>query len=88
METQDFGWAVRMLKQGKRVARSGWNGKGQHLLLVQQAEFKAKDAQGYETSAASPGGVQPFIAIRTVHGALAPWVASPTDALAEDWSEA
>jgi hypothetical protein len=24
MEPQDFGWAIRCLKDGKRVARGGW----------------------------------------------------------------
>ena len=30
----DFGEAIKALKEGKRVARSGWNGKGMFLLYV------------------------------------------------------
>jgi hypothetical protein len=30
----DFGDAIRALKEGKRVARSGWNGRGLWLVLV------------------------------------------------------
>lgn len=33
-ETLDFGEAIEALKQGKRVARTGWNGKGMWLKLV------------------------------------------------------
>lgn len=29
----DFGWAIRHLKNGKRVTRPGWNGKGMWLGL-------------------------------------------------------
>ena len=29
----DFGEAIRALKAGERVARSGWNGKGMWLSL-------------------------------------------------------
>ena len=28
MEKLDFGAAIKALKEGKRVAREGWNGKG------------------------------------------------------------
>ncbi len=28
VENQNFGQAIEALKQGKRVARQGWNGKG------------------------------------------------------------
>ena len=30
----DFGQAINALKEGKRVARLGWNGKGMFLYLV------------------------------------------------------
>ena len=32
-ENVDFGEAIRALKEGKRVCRKGWNGKGQYLEL-------------------------------------------------------
>ena len=31
--TMDFGDAIRALKQGSRVAREGWNGKGLSLVM-------------------------------------------------------
>ncbi|WP_123058883.1 Thoeris anti-defense Tad2 family protein, partial [Brevibacillus reuszeri] len=30
----NFGQAIEALKQGKKAARSGWNGKGMWLTLV------------------------------------------------------
>ena len=32
-ENQNFGQAIEALKQGKRVARHGWNGKGMFLFM-------------------------------------------------------
>lgn len=71
METRDFGWALRELKSGRAVQRSGWNGKGMFLLLqVPDAHSKMK---------------QPYIYITPVGGELVPWVASQPDLLSTDW---
>lgn len=39
MKTFDFGDAIRALKEGKKVARQGWNGKGMYLWLLQASEL-------------------------------------------------
>lgn len=71
METRDFGWAIRMLKNGNRVCRRGWNGKGMFLnLQVPDQHSKMK---------------QPYIFISPVCGELVPWVASQPDLLSDDW---
>lgn len=71
MDTRDFGWAIRRLKDGQRVARAGWNGKGMWLgLQVPDAHSKM--------------GL-PYIYMSTVTGQLVPWLASQTDMLSEDW---
>lgn len=75
-----FGDAVELLKAGKRVARSGWNGKGMWLTLVK--------ANAYDVGIRSMGGATkllPYIAMKTVQDELVPWLASQTDMLAEDW---
>lgn len=36
----DFGKAIELLKNGKKVARSGWNGKGMFLSLVKGSTFE------------------------------------------------
>ena len=33
-ENLNFGQAIEALKQGKRIARQGWNGKGMFLFLL------------------------------------------------------
>ena len=67
-----FGWAVEQLKAGHRVTRPGWNGKGMWIKLQIPDEH-------------SKMGL-PYIYMRTVTGALVPWLASQSDMLAEDWN--
>jgi len=67
----DFGQAIRVLKQGNRVARKGWNGKGMWLALQVPDEHSKMSL--------------PYIYMSTVDGKLVPWLASQTDVLAEDW---
>lgn len=67
----NFGEAIEALKSQKRVARSGWNGKGQYLELQVPDEHSK---MGY-----------PYIYISPVDGKLVPWFASQTDMLANDW---
>lgn len=69
-----FGVALLHLKNGKRVQRSGWNGKGMWL------ELQHPDQHSKMTL--------PYIFMFTAQGDRVPWLASQTDMLAEDWSEA
>jgi hypothetical protein len=69
----DFGQALTCLKDGGRVAREGWNGKGMWLELV-------------EPSCGCPSAMTlPFISMFTACKNYVPWLASQTDILAEDW---
>jgi len=74
-----FGDALHMLKLGKRVARSGWNGKGMWLKLV-PADLADKIAFEYAALNALP-----WIGMKTADEKFVPWLASQTDVLAEDW---
>lgn len=73
----NFGDAIAALKAGKKVARTGWNGKGLWL------ELQRPDAHSKMTL--------PYIYINypsdaiNTPGARVPWLASQTDMLAEDW---
>lgn len=82
-----FGLAIEALKQGRRVARAGWNGKGMFLFLVPGSTF---DVNRPPLLGIYPEGTtinyRPHIDMRTVDGAIVPWVASQTDVLAEDWA--
>ena len=68
----NFGQAIEALKQGKKVARTGWNGKGMHL------ELQRPDAHSKMTL--------PYIYMYTAQGDNVPWLASQTDMLSEDWT--
>ncbi len=68
----DFGEAIRALKRGLKVERSGWNGKGKWL--------------GLQVPGTDSKMGLPYIYVRTVGGELVPWVGSQTDVLAEDWA--
>ena len=85
-DNMTFGLALEAMKKGQRVARAGWNGKGQFLFLV-----KGKSLE-YETAAslACLEGMEvhhpDVIAIKTTVGDIqVGWLASQTDMLAEDW---
>lgn len=67
-----FGHALVAIKNGLRVARAGWNGKGMWL------EIQRPDAHSKMTL--------PYIFMSTVSGDLVPWLASQTDVLADDWT--
>ncbi len=78
----NFGKALHELKAGRKVARSGWNGKGIFI------ELQMPDENSKMTS--------PYIYINTTGlqtenedapKSLVPWLASQTDMLANDWED-
>lgn len=85
----DFGTALAFLKEGDRVARKGWNGKGMYVVF--QKGYPDGIAINKNTAEATgiPEGTvcmfRPYLMMRTVDGSFVPWVASQTDILAEDW---
>ena len=87
----NFGQAIEALKEGKRVARQGWNGKGMFLYLVSgrsiDKEFLRNEAAMQPTED-STGTVHflSHIDMFTAQGTVnVGWLASQTDILAEDW---
>ena len=78
--SMSFGHALAALKDGKRVARAGWNGKGMWLIHFDADEYSV---EAYKMFDAERLGA--FIAFRASCGSLVPWLASQTDMLAEDW---
>jgi len=93
VENQNFGQAIEALKQGKRVARQGWNGKGMFLFLLPAGTVPTKAIHdpalrevieqeiGGETFEAL-GSIRMFTADKKI---LTGWLASQTDILSEDW---
>jgi hypothetical protein len=83
----DFGDAIRALKEGKRVQRDGWNGKGMFLFLVPGSQFKVNREP--LLSILGEGAVvdyHPHIDMKTAQGYVVPWLASQADMLSNDWS--
>ena len=85
-DNHDFGWASKQLKQGERVARKGWNGKGIFVFLVPGSTFKVNRPpllgiyqEGTEIN------YHAHIDMKTADGQIVPWLASQTDVLSEDW---
>ena len=81
----DFSGALYRLKHGLKVTRTGWNGRGQHIFLVQYSTYP--EHVGDQSDDVRMMVVEPFICIRTVQGKAVPWLASQADLLAEDWRE-
>lgn len=83
----DFGFALAWLKAGRRVARSGWNGKGMFVFLVPGSVFNVNRAP---LLGIYPAGTEityrPHIDIKGVDGAISTWVPSIGDVMAEDWT--
>lgn len=82
----DFGDAIKAMKDGKKVARKNWNGKGMFLYYVPAGSY-APYTKIAETLVGEDGKVQyaPYIAMKTAQGYVVPWLASQTDILATDW---
>lgn len=90
----NFGQAIEALKQGHKVARTGWNGKGMWLILVQgQKEVQLREGTPYyEHLQRTHTEILPHIDMWTVNAegrrAMLPgWLASQSDMLADDWVE-
>lgn len=68
-----FSEALRLLKQGRKLARTGWNGRDMWIKL------QVPDQHSMMTL--------PYLYMRTVDGRFVPWLASQTDLLEDDWED-
>ena len=84
--TFTFSWALHQLKEGSRVQREGWNGKGMFLFLVPGSTFKVNRAP---LLGIYPEGTEinyhAHVDMKTANGQIVPWLCSQTDMLADDW---
>jgi hypothetical protein len=82
-----FGMAVEAMKQGGRITRAGWNGKGMFVYFVPAAEYPAQTGaakQHFGDAAMVPYNA--YMALKGVDGKVSTWVPSVNDCLATDWS--
>lgn len=89
----NIGKAVQALKDGKRVARAGWNGKGMwlayspgHPALLWDRFWAVPNAEYAKSQPHQSAAVLPCITMKTATGEIQMgWVCSQPDLLAEDW---
>jgi hypothetical protein len=82
-----FEVALAHIKNGRRVQRIGWNGKGMFIFLVPGSKFKVNRPpllgiyeEGTEIN------YHAHVDMRTADGKIVPWICSQTDMLATDWA--
>ena len=88
----DFSEALFYLKDGYKIAREGWNGKGMWICLVPGIDHACGDdvfgpQKPYAIKQGNAGiKVLPRIDMYTAKGEIQiGWLASQSDLLAEDW---
>ena len=78
----NFGQAIEKLKEGKKVARKGWNGKGMFLFIVKPIMPNPSN----HTVNTLGMFINDSICMKTAQDEIVVgWLASQTDMLAEDW---
>jgi hypothetical protein len=92
----NFGEAIQAMKNVKKVARSGWNGKGMFIYLVEGSDVYPADLRGAaqkhvgyaKQSISDKVKINAHIDMKAADGSIVVgWLANQTDMLAEDWEE-
>lgn len=77
----DFSEALLVIKNGGKVARSGWNGKGQFVCVI-------PGGNAMYTKGGESAPMQDCIGLKNAQGNMQPgWVPSMGDLFAVDWVE-
>lgn len=82
-ETYSFGMAIDLMKEGHRMQRQGWNGKGQYIELATAISYKNAKDEIVNCNHDAIGNKA--IAFVGTSGVQMGWLASQADMLAEDW---
>ena len=91
----NFGQAIEALKEGKKVAREGWNGKGLFVFMQVPAEISEEIIpkmqslpQSVKDEFARRGGNIHYhnqMALVNTSNQISGWAPSGSDSLSEDW---
>lgn len=86
MKTFGYGKALKFLKKGKKLARTGWNGKNMFVYYVPGGDYPAQ-TEAAKSFQDENGCVhyEPYLAIKNVKNTVNTWVPSISDILANDW---
>ncbi len=79
----DFGKAIELLKDGKRLQREGWNGKNQYIELATNISYVNANNEVVNVNHEAIGNKA--IAFVGTSGIQLGWLASQSDMLANDW---
>lgn len=88
-----FGEALEFLKDGKKVARKGWNGKGMYLALQRGSIITPAQARNGIAKCLADEGRESIVICSHIDmkasdgSVVVGWLASQTDMLSEDWIE-
>ena len=80
----DFSEALDALKEGKKIRRVGWNGKGQYVQLAYMDTCIMSDGTAISEPVPANFGSR-FLMFVGTSGYQCGWLASQADLLAEDW---
>lgn len=80
LEAAEFSDALMWLKEGKRVCRSGWNGRGQWAELVKNSGLVFRSELTEEVYSVADG-----LILKNAQGIVVQWVPSIGDLMATDW---
>ena len=79
----NFGKAIDLLKEGKKVSRKGWNGKNQYIELATNISYKNANGEIININHKTMGNKA--IAFIGTSGVQIGWLASQSDMLSDDW---
>nr|WP_325301903.1 DUF2829 domain-containing protein [uncultured Dysosmobacter sp.] len=82
-DAMSFGLAIEAAKKGMRIARRGWNGKGQYVELATGISYTTADGTVVNTEHQAIGNRA--LAFVGTGGVQMGWLASQADMLADDW---
>lgn len=83
IDGMNFGLAIEAAKKGKRIARKGWNGKGQYVELATGIAYVGLDGEIVNVEHDDIGNRA--LAFVGTSGVQMGWLASQADMLADDW---
>ena len=84
----NFSTALDVLKSGRKVARTGWNGKGMWLILTPGRVVNILEPNSFYEKCGfeAPVRITGHIDMKAADGSMVVgWLASQSDMLAEDW---
>lgn len=82
-DAMNFGLAIEAAKRGAKIARRGWNGKGQYVELASAISYVTPGGETVNAEHEAIGN-QAFAFVGS-SGVQMGWLASQADMLADDW---